>query len=387
MYDLLFSPVRLGNIELKNRFVLPPLTRCRSSQPGNVPNELMAEYYAQRTSAGLIITEATQVEPRGQGYAWTPGIHTQAQIDGWKLVTEAVHAKDEKIFLQLWHVGRVSHTSFQPNGDAPVAPSAIRADEVNVFIETSPGQGELAEPSQPRALDIDEIAEIVGFYKQAAINAKEAGFDGIEIHAANGYLINQFMSEVSNKRTDKYGGNLENRLRFLKEVVEAVTSVYSPENVGVRFAPLFESTNEARVYLGLVESNPHKTYITAAKLLNEMGLGYLSIAEADWDTAPDLPESFCSALRETFDGILMYAGKYTADKAQMMLKKGHGDIFGFGRPFIANSDLPKRIRTGTELNALDEGSLYGGDHKGYTDYPEMSQPAASSSLDANVECV
>ncbi len=373
MYNALFEPVKLGTLTLKNRFVLPPLTRSRSTQPGNVPNQLMAEYYSQRTSAGLVITEATQVEPRGQGYAWTPGIHTQEQIEGWKLVTKAVHEQGEKIFMQLWHVGRVSHRSFQPNGAAPVAPSAIKAEKVKVFVETGPDEGALVEPSEPRALHLEEITEIVGFYKQAANNALEAGFDGIEIHSANGYLINQFMSELSNKRTDKYGGSLENRLRLLKEITEAVAGVFGPDRVGVRFSPLFETTDEDRFYLGLVESNPHETYITAAKMLNEMKLGYLSIAEADWENAPHLPESFYKELRENFKGLLMYAGKYTADKAEMMLKKGYGDIFGFGRPYMANPDLPSRIQKGHPLNMLDSNTLFGGGQAGYTDYAEYGE--------------
>lgn len=387
MFESLFSTVSLGDKTLKNRFALPALTRCRSSQPGNIPNALMAEYYSQRTTAGFIVTEATQIEPRGQGYAWTPGIHSPEQIEGWKLVTNAVHKTDTKIFLQLWHVGRVSHTSFQPNGEAPVAPSAIRADEVNVFIETGPSQGELADPSEPRALETDEVKEIVSFYKQAAINAKEAGFDGIEIHGANGYLINQFMSELSNKRTDEYGGNLENRLRFLKEVVEAVCEVFPPQSVGVRFAPLFETTDEDRIYLGLVESDPHNTYITAAKMLNNLNLGYLSIAEADWDNAPSLPESFCKELRETFEGALMYAGKYTAEKAESMLKKGYGDIFGFGRTYMANADLPQRISKGVQLNELDGATLFGGNHVGYTDYPLMSESLHTAASQEEVDCV
>ncbi|MCL4118920.1 UNVERIFIED_CONTAM: hypothetical protein GTU68_034671 [Idotea baltica] len=369
MFSSLFTPTTIGHTPLLNRFVLPPLTRCRSTQPGNIPNALMAEYYAQRTTAGLIITEATQVEPRGQGYAWTPGIYTKEQIEGWKIVTDAVHKNNKHIFMQLWHVGRVSHTSFQPNGELPVAPSAIRAENVNVFIETGPNQGELAAPSQPRELEVAEIKEIVGFYKQAAINAKAAGFDGIEIHSANGYLVNQFISELSNHRCDEYGGSLENRLRFLKEIVEAVSEIFPSEQIGVRISPLFKSTDEPRVYLGLVEKNPQETYIAVAKMLDNLKLGYLSIAEADWKDAPDLPESFYKEVRASFSGVLMYSGKYTAERAESMLNKGYADIFGFGRAYIANADLPERIRTGVKLNDLDETSLFGGTDIGYTDYP------------------
>lgn len=369
----LFSPTKLGPFNLKNRIVLPPLTRCRSSQPGNIPNDLMAQYYAQRTSAGFMITEGTQVEPRGQGYAWTPGIHSPEQVEGWKKVTKAVHDKGGIIFAQLWHVGRVSHTSLQPGGEAPVAPSAVRADAVKVFIETGPGEGELADPSAPRELTTQDVKQLVEFYAQAARNALSAGFDGVELHCANGYLVNQFISDKSNFRKDEYGGCLENRLRFLKEITEAVAGVVGKDRVGVRFAPLFESTDEVRVYLGLVEDNPHETYIEAVKLLEKIGIAYLSFAEADWDSAPDLPVSFCEDIRKSFSGTLMFAGKYTAEKARQMLSDGHGDIFGFGRPFIANPDLPKRIQNDWPLSSVDAATMYGGTDAGYTDYSLYSE--------------
>ncbi|WP_371871906.1 alkene reductase [Pontibacterium sinense] len=365
----LFSETQLGPYTLKNRIVLPPLTRSRSSQPGNIANELMANYYAQRAGAGFMVTEGTQIEPRGQGYAWTPGIYSSEQVEGWKKVTTAVHQQGGVIFAQLWHVGRVSHHSLQPNGEAPVAPSALRADAVKVFIETGPGEGALADPSEPRALSTDEVKELVQMYKKAAQNALAAGFDGVELHCANGYLVNQFISEHTNQRDDQYGGSLENRLRFLKEIVEAVSEVVGSNRLGVRFAPLFESTDEDRVYLGLVESDPHTTYIEAIKLLNAAGIAYLSLAEADWDNAPDLPDDFYQAVRDHFDGRIMYAGKYSAEKAVRVLEQGNGDIFGFGRPFIANPDLPERIRNDWPLNAVDPATMYGGTDKGYTDYP------------------
>ncbi|WP_445361142.1 alkene reductase [Microbulbifer sp. EKSA005] len=371
--ESLFSEINLGPYTLKNRIVLPPLTRSRSSQPGNIANDLMANYYSQRAGAGFMVTEGTQIEPRGQGYAWTPGIYSKEQIEGWKKVTKAVHDQGGIIFAQLWHVGRVSHTSLQPGNAAPVAPSAIRADAVKVFIETGPGQGALAEPSEPRALKTEEVKELVQLYAQAARNAIEAGFDGVELHCANGYLVNQFISEHTNHRDDEYGGSLENRLRFLKEIVAAVSEEVGSERLGVRFAPLFESTDEDRVYLGLVESDPHKTYIEAIKLLNEAGIAYLSLAEADWDNAPDLPENFYREVREIFGGRIMYAGKYSPEKALRVLDAGHGDIFGFGRPFIANPDLPTRIRNEWPLNQVDPNTMYGGTEVGYTDYP-LYQP-------------
>lgn len=365
----LFTPLTLGGLTLRNRIALPPLTRSRSTQPGDVPNALMSDYYRQRASAGFMITEGTQIEPRGQGYAWTPGIYSQEQIAGWQQVTQAVHEQGAVIFCQLWHVGRVSHDSLQPDNQPPVAPSAVRATAVKVFIETGPDAGALADPSMPRALETAEVQALVELYRVAAVNAREAGFDGVELHSANGYLLNQFISEHTNHRTDEYGGSLDNRLRFLREVTEAVISVFGSERVGVRFAPLFETTVEERVYLGLVERDPQTTYIQAAAMLNELGIGYLSIAEADWDNAPELPESFRNALRETFTRPIMYSGCYTQEKAERVLADGHGDLFGFGRTFIANPDLPKRFERGLPLNPVDYATLYGGGEAGYVDYP------------------
>lgn len=368
----LFENVEMGPFELKNRIVLPPLTRSRSTQPGNIPNDLMATYYRQRTGAGFMVTEGTQIEPRGQGYAWTPGIYSPEQIAGWKKVTEAVHKEGGIIFAQLWHVGRVSHTTLQPDGGAPIAPSAIQAKAVKVFIETGPGQGALAEPSVPRELTTAEVKELVLLYAQAARNALEAGFDGVEIHCANGYLVNQFISVHSNTRTDEYGGSLANRLRFLREIVEAVSEVVGKERLGVRFAPLFESTTEERVYLGLVEEDPHTTYVSAVKILEEVGIAYLSLAEADWENAPELPETFRKAVRETFSGMILYAGKYTAEKGIRMVDLGYADLIAFGRPFIANPDLPQRIANNWPLNQVDPSSMYGGTEKGYIDYPRYA---------------
>ncbi|MBP2167366.1 N-ethylmaleimide reductase [Erwinia toletana] len=365
----LFTPLQLGEFTLRNRIALPPLTRCRSEQPGNIPGEMMVEYYRQRASAGFMVTEGTQIEPRGQGYAWTPGIHSKQQITGWKKVTEAVHQQGGVIFCQLWHVGRVSHNELQPEKQAPVAPSAIAAEGVRVFIETGPAAGMLTSPSMPRELRTGEVKDIVELYRQAAENAKEAGFDGVELHSANGYLINQFISEHTNFRTDQYGGCLANRLRFLQEIIVAVSSVFGSDKVGVRFAPLFTSTDEERVYLGLVESDPHATYIAAAQMLNERNIGYLSIAEADWDNSPEMPEDFRIALREAFRSPIMYSGRYTREKAEYVLSRGWGDLFGFGRTFIANPDLPARFRHHASLNPVDSASLYGGTRKGYTDYP------------------
>lgn len=364
-----FTTVQLGRHTLPNRIVLPPLTRQRAAQPGDIATDLMAEYYRQRASAGFMVTEGTQIEPRGQGYAWTPGIYTAEQIQGWRKVTDAVHAEGGVIFAQLWHVGRVSHHALQPNGDAPVAPSAIMPQKVKAFIETGPGTGELVAPPTPRELSVDEIAELVGLYAQAAQNAIDAGFDGVELHCANGYLVNQFISAHANTRTDEYGGSLENRLRFLREIVAAVADVVGADRMGVRFTPLFESTDQDRVYIGLVEDDPHGTYVEAIKVLEDAGVAYLSIAEADWDNAPDLPLSFRRAVRDIFSGRIIYAGKYTPERGARLLATGLADMIAFGRAFIANPDLPARIANGWPLNPLDASTLYGGAEKGLTDYP------------------
>lgn len=364
-----FTPVTLGGHVLKNRIVLPPLTRQRSTQPGNVANALMAEYYQQRAGAGLLITEGTQIEPRGQGYAWTPGIHTPEQIAGWREVTEAVHGAGGVIFAQLWHVGRVSHSALQPGGAAPVSASAVATVRVSVFIETAPGAGELVSPSAPRALSTTEVEELVQLYIQAARNAMDAGFDGIELHCANGYLVNQFISAHSNLRDDQYGGSLHNRLRFLRDVVAGVAECIGKEKVGVRFAPLFTTTDEARTYLGLVEDDPHTTYIEAIKILEDVGIAYLSIAEADWENAPEMPMTFRQAVRDTFSGAIIYAGRYSAESGARLLESGLADLVAFGRPFMANPDLPARIANGWPLNALNPATVYGGGAEGYTDYP------------------
>jgi N-ethylmaleimide reductase len=365
----LFEPISLGHHILKNRIVLPPLTRQRSEQPGDVPTSMMARYYQQRAGAGFMVTEGAQIEPRGKGYAWTPGIYSEAQIAGWRQVTEAVHAEGGVIFAQLWHVGRVSHAELQPGGTAPLAPSAIQAKGVKAFVETAPGAGRLVEPSAPRAMTVAEIREVVALYAQAARNALAAGFDGVEIHSANGYLVNQFISGHSNTRDDEYGGSIQNRLRFLREIVEAVVAVVGPERLGVRFTPLFTSTDQERVYIGMVEEDPHATYIEAIKVLQAAGIAYLSIAEADWENAPDLPENFRRDVRSTFSGRIIYAGRYTAERGTRLLESGLGDLVAFGRPFIANPDLPQRLANNWPLNPVNPATIYGGGEEGLTDYP------------------
>ena len=363
---MLFAPYRLGSLELPNRIVMPPMTRSRAGA-GNVPTALMAEYYAQRASAGLIVSEGTQISQQGQGYAWTPGIHTPEQVAGWRGVTHAVHAAGGRIFAQLWHVGRVSHVSLQPNGAAPVSSSSLIADGIKVFIDPDrkgpqAGVGEMVQHSKPRTLSTAEVTQIVQDFAIAARNALDAGFDGVELHGANGYLINQFIDSRATTRTDGYGGSLPNRLRFLREVTEAVTAVAGPERVGVRLAPL-------TTLQGAVDDTPQATYLGAAKVLDEFGVAYIHIAEADWEDAPEMPAAFKEALRLIYRGTLIYAGKYTAERAEKALRKGWADLIGFGRPFVANPDLPHRLRQGWPLNQPDASHFFGGTDVGYTDYP------------------
>ncbi|KDB06528.1 12-oxophytodienoate reductase [Burkholderia sp. lig30] len=368
--DPLFQPLQFGALTLPNRIVMPPMTRSRASQPGDEANELMAAYYAQRASAGLIVSEGTYIAPLGKGYAWTPGIHTPAQVAGWRKVTDAVHAAHGRIFAQLWHVGRLSHTSLL-DGRPPVSSSPIQAKGVNVFVAgeggSTPG---FVQASEPRALSIDEIREIVDQYRAAARNAIGAGFDGVELHGANGYLVNQFIDSNANTRTDAYGGSLENRLRFLSEVAQAlIEGTGDASRVGIRLAPLTTLN-------GCVDDDPETTYLAAAKLLGELGVGYLHIAEADWDDAPLMPVEFKRKLRAAYPGVLIYAGKYTAERAREAIAAGWADLVAFGRPFVANPDLPERLRIGAPLAPHDRSTLFGGGERGLTDYPTFAQAAA-----------
>lgn len=367
--DPLFQPYTLGSLQLPNRVVMPPMTRSRATQPGDIPNELMAEYYAQRAGAGLIVSEGTWISPLGKGYAWTPGIHTPAQVDGWRKVTRAVHAAGGRIFAQLWHVGRLSHTSLL-DGQAPVSSSAMQAVGTNVFVAGDDGSPGFVQASQPRALAAEEIRAIVDDYRQAARNAMAAGFDGVELHAANGYLVNQFIDSNANDRTDAYGGSLENRLRFLGEVAQAlVEGTGDRGRVGIRLAPLTTLN-------GCVDADPETTYLAAARLLGAIGVAYIHIAEADWDDAPHMPVEFKRGLRAAFPGTLIYAGRYTADRARAALQDGWADLIAFGRPFVANPDLPERLRTGAPLNLHDRNTLFGGGAAGLTDYARLAPHAA-----------
>lgn len=363
---MLFTPYRLGALTLPNRLVMPPMTRSRAAA-GDVATPLMAQYYAQRASAGLIVSEGTQISPQGQGYAWTPGIYNAEQVAGWKLSTDAVHQAGGRIFAQLWHVGRISHVDLQPGGAQPLSSSALLAEGVKVFVDPEKkgpeaGVGGMVQHSLPRALALEEIPAIVQQFARAAQNALDAGFDGVELHGANGYLINQFIDSQANHRTDAYGGSLPNRLRFLKEVVEAVIAVVGKDRIGVRLAPLTTLN-------GAVDDTPQATYLAAAKLLDDLGVAYIHIAEVDWEDAPEMPVAFKEALRLVYRGTLIYAGKYTAEKAEAALQAGWADLIGFGRPFIANPDLPYRLQYGLALNVPDGSTFFGGAAQGLTDYP------------------
>ncbi|MCT9819951.1 alkene reductase [Microbacterium sp. W1N] len=364
----LLSPLALGPLELPHRIVMAPMTRSRSAQPGNIPWALNAEYYAQRASAALIVTEATQVTPRGQGYSFTPGIHSAAQIEGWRLVTDAVHAAGGRIFAQLWHVGRMSHADFH-GGQAPVAPSALESG-ARIWMSVD-GVGTMVPTSPPRALTIDEIHEIVADYRRAAAAAVAAGFDGVEIHGANGYLIDQFLRTTSNHRTDAYGGDIPARIRFAVEVAAAVADEIGGERVGLRVSPQIKARN-----MDCPEIDD--AVLALARELDRLELAYMHLAEADWDDAPEIPELFRIRLRAAFGGRIIVAGGYTAARAEAILDAGYADLVAFGRPFVANPDFPQRVAREIPLAPLDPASLYGGDAAGYTDYPAATVVAATA---------
>ena len=356
----LFKTTKIGALDLPNRVVMAPMTRSRATQPGDVPNAMMAEYYAQRATAGMIITEATQITPEGKGYSFTPGIHSEAQVAGWKLVTDAVHEQGGRIVLQLWHVGRMSRPMFHADGK-PVAPSAIAPGASVWIVNPETGEGGMAECPVPRALETDEIARIIEDYRVAARHAKAAGFDGVEIHAANGYLIDEFLRSTSNHRDDAYGGSVEHRIRFAVEVAEAVAAEMGPDRTGIRFSPFITQR-------GMDDPDAPQTILTLTKVLDRIGLAYIHLAEADWDDAPETPEWFRQQLRAAYSGAVVVAGGYTAERADTMIGKGYVDAVAFGRPFIANPDLPRRFAESLPLSDFDADALFGGRAQGYTTY-------------------
>ncbi|HDY7920916.1 TPA: alkene reductase [Vibrio vulnificus] len=359
----LFEPTQLKHLDLQNRVVMAPMTRARTSQPGNIPNAMMATYYKQRASAGLIISEATQISDDSQGYSFTPGVYTDEQVAGWKSVTQAVKSQGAAMFCQIWHVGRVSHPVFQ-KGEQPIAPSALAPVETKVWIADEHGNGNMVDCVEPRAMSQDDIDRVVSDFAYAAKRAIEAGFDGVEIHGGNGYLIDQFLRTNSNHRTDQYGGSRENRIRFLLQVVDAVSQAIGADKVGVRLAPFitFKDMNCPDIV---------PTILEASKQLQARDIAYLHLSEADWEDAPEIPESFRIELREYFTNTIIVAGSYTQARADEVLKKGYADLVAFGRPFVSNPDLVARLKHQQPLAELDGATLFGGDERGYTDYTAL----------------
>ena len=367
-FEKLYLSYRMGGISLKNRFLMAPMTRSRTSQPGDIPNGLMAEYYAQRASAGIIISEATQISLQGMGYAKTPGIYTQAQIEGWKLTTKAVHQAGGEIFLQLWHVGRVS--SAKVNGLQPIAPSALIAKDTKVYIFDGADNGDatFVPVDEPKAMSKADIENVIAEFVQAAKNAIEAGFDGVEIHGANGYLIDQFLRSNSNKRNDEYGGHQANRIRFLFEITQAVANAIGKDKTGVRLSPFisFKDMNDPEIL---------ETIMLAAAALNQLEVTYIHLCEADWDDAPTIPIDFRHALRATFKNTIIATGNKTPEDGEELLQQNLVDLIGFGRKFLTNPDYPARVKANAPMNEIsDSHTLFGGgEARGYTDYTLMSQ--------------
>ncbi len=359
----LFTPIQVGPITLQHRVAMAPLTRLRSS-PGDQPNALMAEYYGQRASqGGLIVSEGTVMARGGNGYLGAPGIHSDAQIDGWKKITDAVHAKGGRIFVQLWHVGRQSHAEFQPDGGAPLAPSATSFEGA---VLTTQGWG----PTTPaRAMQMEDIHALLNEYRDATKRAVAAGFDGVEVHAANGYLIDQFLQDGSNHRTDIYGGSVENRARFLLQAVEAAASVIGIDRVAVRIGP-------SGAFGGMHDSNPEALFSYVAQQLDKLGVAYLHVIEPriagnEVDASKDQNPVASRLIRKHFKGVIVAAGGFTPESAAAIVEAGDADIVAFGRDFIANPDLPARIQQKAPLNAYNRDTFYTSDAHGYTDYPAL----------------
>ena len=358
----LFEPLSIGDIKLANRIVMAPLTRMRATAPDDVPNDLMLEYYRQRAGAGLIVSEGTQISPIGKGYMDTPGIYSEAQVAGWRRITDAVHAEGGTMAAQIWHVGRVSHESFH-DGELPVSASALPYRN-RATIKGEDGKPLRADCPTPRALTIEEIGATVEDYRRATLNARDAGFDLVEIHGAHGYLIHQFLSDQSNQRTDQYGGSLENRARFALEVVDAVTGGWDPSRVGIRISPQGS-------FNGLDDNAGQPMGLYLAAEFARRDLAFLHLSEPDWAGGPAVDDGFRRDLRAAFDGAIIGAGNYTPEKAERLISAGVIDAAAFGRAFIANPDLPERIRTDAPLNDPDGTTFYGGDAAGYTDYPAL----------------
>lgn len=363
MTHALFAPFTFSNLELSNRIVMAPLTRNRANLDGDTPSELHVAYYAQRAGAGLIISEGAQISAEAKGYFRTPGIYTAAQVEAWKAVTEAVHHQGGKIFCQLWHCGRISHTQFQQDGQKPVAPSAITADAQTY------ANGGMVDVSKPRALETDEMPRLVKDYIHAAQCAKDAGFDGVELHAANGYLIDQFFRTASNKRDDHYGGSVQNRTRILQEILAGLTLVWDGNRIGVRFSPFSHAG-------GAEPDEPMDTYLHAIGHANAASLGYMHLVEGETGGDRTITEAQIKKLRDAFDGAYMANNGYDRKMAMEAIDDG-ADMICFGRPYIGNPDLAERLESGAALNDFNPDTLYGGGAEGYTDYPFLHEASAA----------
>jgi len=362
----LFESYDLKGQLLKNRTVMAPMTRCRAAK-GDVPTDLMAIYYAQRSTAGLIVTEGTPVSPTARGYLWTPGIYTQQQIEGWKKVTKAVHDAEGKIFMQIWHVGRISHTSLQPDGRPPEGPTSELSPETVCFAFDDEGNPGNVPTSKPQALDEAGIKRVKEEFVQAAVNAIEAGMDGVEIHGANGYLFDQFINPLINTRTDNYGGSLENRCRFLLEVIVAVGNKIGFNKTGVRISP------NGRFNVIPEDPQLQETFVYLCQELDKLDIAYLHINDQTTFGNPAIPDGLLAQLRKAFNGTIIVCGGYDAEKAQSTLDGDIADLVAFGVPYIANPDLPARLENGWPLNEADQDTFYGGDKHGYTDYPHYQE--------------
>ena len=360
----LFDAYKLGALTLPNRFAMAPLTRNRAVPPSFVPSPLAADYYGQRASAGLLITEASQVSQQGQGYQDTPGIYSKEQVAGWRKVTDRVHERGGHIFIQLWHVGRISHTSLQPGGGAPVAPSAIRA-KTKTFVN-----GTFADVSEPRELELSEIPGIIEDFKRATANALAAGFDGVEIHGANGYLLDQFAKDGTNKRTDSYGGSIENRSKLMLEVSRAVVTEAGPERTGIRISPVTPANDVS-------DSNPQALFDYIVDHLNALKLVYLHVVEGATGGPRDIAPFDYGSLRKRFKQAYMANNGYDFELANKVLEADAADLIAFGKPFISNPDLVERLKKGAPLNEWDKATFYGGGAKGYTDYPTLKATEAA----------
>lgn len=362
--NTLFTPLKVGAIMVPNRIFMAPLTRLRSIEPGDIPTSLMSKYYHQRASAGLVISEATQISAQAKGYAGAPGLHSPEQIAAWKKITAGVHAERGHMAVQLWHTGRISHNDVQPSHQAPVAPSAINA-ETRTSLRDEHGHAIRVDTSTPRALETEEIAGIINDFRQAVANARDAGFDLVELHSAHGYLLHQFLATNSNHRTDNYGGSLKNRTRLVLEVIDAVSKEWNADRIGIRISPIgsFQGLNNGE--------HEESEALYLVEQLGKCNMAYLHFSEPDWAGGQPYSDEFRKKVRERFSGVIIGSGAYTMEKAETLINKGYIDAVAFGRNYIANPDLVKRLQNNEKLNEPRPELFYGGGAEGYTDYPTL----------------